>query len=253
MLDQESKDYIEDVIKEAIGIAGQSEVDKGCNDNMKPFYEAFNKMQADLKGALADSKNPFFKSTYANLESVIGVARQPMADNGLAFSQSPDKTGTLLVTKFVHESGAFIKGYFPLTPKDKGPQGFMSALTYARRGALSSMLGIHATDDDGNEANERQPGTTVDDEKVKSKFKSIKTPKAKSDIEKLTDDVRDVMDEKVEKISDSRVKQLSAQLEKLSETQQKEFLDEMFVTKLEQIRKDEYVKATRTLKKVVNQ
>ena len=61
------------------------------------------------------------------------------------------------------------------------------------------------------------------------------------------------MDEKVEKISDSRVKQLSAQLEKLSETQQKEFLDEMFVTKLEQIRKDEYVKATRTLKKVVNQ
>ena len=61
------------------------------------------------------------------------------------------------------------------------------------------------------------------------------------------------MHEKVEKISDSRVKQLSAQLEKLSETQQKEFLDEMFVTKLEQIRKDEYVKATRTLKKVVNQ
>ena len=101
MLDQESKDYIEDVIKEAIGIAGQSEVDKGCNDNMKPFYEAFNKMQADLKGALADSKNPFFKSTYANLESVIGVARQPMADNGLAFSQSPDKTGTLLVWEWL--------------------------------------------------------------------------------------------------------------------------------------------------------
>ena len=190
MLDQESKDYMNDVIKEAIsiGVAGSNtDVDKGCNDNMKPFYEAYNKMQADLKGALADSKNPFFKSTYANLESVIGVARKPLADNGLAFSQSPDKTGTLLVTKIVHESGAYIKGYFPLTPKDKGPQGFMSALTYARRGALSSMLGIHATDDDGNEANGRELGTTSDDVRLaptQSKPK-IRTPKPKNELDRV--------------------------------------------------------------------
>ena len=45
--------------------------------------------QSQMGGAVKDSANPFFKSSYADLTSVIKAIKQPFADNGLSYTQFP--------------------------------------------------------------------------------------------------------------------------------------------------------------------
>jgi hypothetical protein len=49
--------------------------------------EAMSKAQAEMGGAVKDSSNPFFKSSYADLTSVIKAIKEPFANNGLSFVQ----------------------------------------------------------------------------------------------------------------------------------------------------------------------
>lgn len=250
-IDNETAEYIKNMQRE---IGRKHDFDFGLNVEMKSYNESMSKVQAHIEGAFKDSKNPFYKSSYADLESVWGVARKPLADNGFSVMQSPCKSGEHLITTISHTSGAWVRGSWPLNTVKKDPQGYMASVTYARRGSLASMLGIYQTDDDGNEASNVK--TDGKDSKKYSSFKNIKSPqpKAKSEEERVSDMAREVFDENnIEKLSESRVKTLTARLNKLTEAQIKEFYAEMVCTKIEQIRKDEYVKATKTLQKVINQ
>ena len=110
--------------------------------------------QAQMGGAIKDSNNPFFKSSYADLASVIRVLKEPLANNGLSFVQFPITSeggqGIGVCTMLMHSSGQWLQGEY-LLPMDKvNPQGALAAITYARRGALQSLFGIPAVDDDGN-------------------------------------------------------------------------------------------------------
>ena len=249
-MDSETNEYIRKMQEE---INKKHEYDFGLSTEMKAYNESMSKVQAHIEGAFKDSKNPFFKSSYADLESVWGVARKPLADNGFSVMQTPCKSGEHLITTISHSSGAWVRGSWPLNTVKKDPQGYMASVTYARRGSLASMLGIYQTDDDGNEASNVDVDIKTD--KKITKLKTVKTPqpKNKTDEEKLVDNVREVFDEGAETLSESRAKQLNTKLGKLTEAQIKEFYSEMVCTKVEQIRKDEYVKATKTLQKVANQ
>ena len=110
--------------------------------------------QAQMGGAIKDSNNPFFKSSYADLASVIRVLKEPLSNNGLSFVQFPITSeggqGIGVCTMLMHSSGQWLQGEY-LLPMDKvNPQGALAAITYARRGALQSLFGIPAVDDDGN-------------------------------------------------------------------------------------------------------
>ena len=112
--------------------------------------------QAEMGGAVKDSNNPFFKSSYADLTSVIKVIKQPFANHGLSFVQLPVTSdggkGVGVSTMLMHNSGQWIQNEY-LLPMDKiTPQGAGSAITYARRYALQSLVGIPAVDDDSEMA-----------------------------------------------------------------------------------------------------
>ena len=112
--------------------------------------------QAEMGGAVKDSNNPFFKSSYADLTSVIKVIKQPFANHGLSFVQLPVTSdggkGVGVSTMLMHNSGQWIQSDY-LLPMDKiTPQGAGSAITYARRYALQSLVGIPAVDDDSEMA-----------------------------------------------------------------------------------------------------
>lgn len=115
---------------------------------------ALSKAQGQIKGALKDSANPFFKSKYADLASVWDACRQQLSDNGLAVVQTTcdSATGISVVTSLIHSSGQWMRGHLTLEPKDKTPQGYGSAITYARRYALAAIVGVAPEDDDGNAA-----------------------------------------------------------------------------------------------------
>jgi hypothetical protein len=119
--------------------------------------EALAKAQSQMKGASKDSSNPFFKSKYADLSSVWNACREPLGYNGLAVIQTTDeKDGVIeLITSLVHSSGQFIRGRLPLKPVKNDPQGVGSAISYARRYGLSSIVGVIQEDDDGEHAMDR--------------------------------------------------------------------------------------------------
>jgi|TARA_R110000787_G_scaffold25324_5_gene71277 hypothetical protein len=111
--------------------------------------------QAMMGGAVKDSTNPFFNSGYADLASVIKVIKPAFAKHGLSFVQLPVTSeggrGVGVSTMLMHESGEWLQGEY-LLPMDKvSAQGAGSAITYARRYALSALCGIPQVDLDAED------------------------------------------------------------------------------------------------------
>ena len=120
------------------------------SESIKNIALAMNKAQAMMTAAKKGAKNPFFKSSYADLGSIILALKEAFADNGLSYIQSPgmDDLGVSVTTMIMHESGEWIRGTLHVPMAKKDPQGAGSAITYARRYALQAMVGIPSADDD---------------------------------------------------------------------------------------------------------
>lgn len=110
--------------------------------------------QGEMRPAMKDADNPYFKSKYADLASVWEACRAPLAKNGLSVSQlTAVIDGVLfLETLLMHKSGQWVSGLYPIRAENEKPQTLGSAITYARRYALSSCVGVSTDDDDGNKA-----------------------------------------------------------------------------------------------------
>jgi hypothetical protein len=117
---------------------------------------ALAKAQGKIEGAVKDRKNDYFSSKYADLASVWDACRGPLSENGLSVVQFPCEAppGHVgLITTLLHESGEYMTEKFFMPVKDStNPQAVGSALTYARRYALSAAVGIAPEEDDGNAA-----------------------------------------------------------------------------------------------------
>jgi ERF superfamily len=122
---------------------------------------ALAKAQGAMTHASKDATNPHFKNRYADLAAVWAAIREPLAANGLSVVQTVTQTdGTVGVRSLLlHASGEWIASDLQMPVPQKTPQGYGSALTYARRYSLAALVGIAQDDDDG-EAGTR-PGTPV--------------------------------------------------------------------------------------------
>lgn len=121
------------------------------SESIKNIAKALAQFQAEVKNPASTADNPFFKSKYAPLNDILSMTRPILSKYGLSVLQSPSGDGqnVTVTTLITHESGEWIESE-PLTLKaDKATaQGAGSAITYARRYALSAMLGISSEDDD---------------------------------------------------------------------------------------------------------
>ena len=116
-------------------------------------------VQHTQQPAIKDRENPFAKSRYATLNSVMDSCRDALLTNGIWVTQYPvpAEAGHLgLVTKLTHaESGQWQSSLLVMPLPKADPQGYGSAMTYARRYALSALLGMVTEDDDDGEAASR--------------------------------------------------------------------------------------------------
>ena len=138
------------------------------SQDISNLAKALSIVQGKLTHAKKDSANPFFKSKYADLESVWDACRSLLAENGLAIIQFPGDiefiqlekangditiiTKMSLTTVLTHESGEFISQQMSVPVTKADAQGAGSALTYMRRYALAAVVGVVQADDDGNAA-----------------------------------------------------------------------------------------------------
>jgi hypothetical protein len=130
------------------------------SESIANLADALSTVQGKLTYAVKDSANPFFKSKYADLESVWDACRSLLAENGLCVMQFPGEfiDGCMsLNTVLAHGSGEWISHEMSVPVSKVDPQGAGSALTYMRRYALAAVVGVVQADDDGNAASSPKP------------------------------------------------------------------------------------------------
>ena len=147
------------------------------SDQIGDLAKALSLAQGKMSHAIKDSTNPFYKSKYADLESVIDAAKKPLEENGLSVSQGGDYKYDqwVIVTKLSHSSGQWIETYCPILANKQDAQGFGSGITYARRYAYAAIIGISQSDDDGALAVQSTHKETI---KSPSQQKQIEEKKA---------------------------------------------------------------------------
>jgi hypothetical protein len=111
--------------------------------------------QGQIKTASKDAEGNYSK--YSSLDAIWDACRQPLAENGLSIVQIPSTGENELVmeTTLYHSSGEWISGSISLpliSGRMNEHQALGTAITYARRYSLSSMVGIASGDDDDGEA-----------------------------------------------------------------------------------------------------
>lgn len=122
--------------------------------------DALAKAQASVHVAVKDKHNPAFRSSYADLFSIMAACREALSANGIAITQwlvHRDDNRLGIVTRLAL-SGEWIQATWSMPVSKQDAHGYGSAATYARRYALAAAVGVVADeDDDGNAASEKKP------------------------------------------------------------------------------------------------
>lgn len=101
-----------------------------------------------------ENTNPFFKSKYADLATILHAIHTPLINNGLTILQFPEGEHGL-TTRLLHSSGEWMEATYYMHPTKNSPQDAGSAITYQRRYAIGAILNLNIDeDDDGNQASQ---------------------------------------------------------------------------------------------------
>jgi hypothetical protein len=128
------------------------------SESVTKIASALLKAQRKMGGATKGAANPYFKSRYADYGAVLEACKEPLNEEGITILQPHEtKDGrNFVVTMLLHESGEWLSSETEVvTAKQNDPQALGSAITYARRYGLQSLLSIPAEDDDGESAMSR--------------------------------------------------------------------------------------------------
>lgn len=132
------------------------------SESIKNIAGALFVFHQEVGGIKKNSKNPFFKSNYANLGDIQDAIEEPLEKAGITYAQFPIGENGLYTILIHKESGEYMGAEYKMTPSKNDPQGQGSALTYQRRYALCGVLGLKTEDDDGNSASMPKNAKTSD-------------------------------------------------------------------------------------------
>ena len=120
-------------------------------------------VQSEVEVAEKDKENPHFRSRYADLASIWKACRPALVKHGVNVTQWPahgDDNRLHLVTRVAH-AGEWMLCHFSMPVTKQDPQGYGSAITYAKRYCLASVIGVVSDeDDDGNAASQTRNQST---------------------------------------------------------------------------------------------
>ena len=141
------------------------------SESIKNICTALVKFHSEVGKVKKSATNPFFKSKYADLASILDVIEEPLCEAGLSYVQFPEGENELQTT-LMHTSGEWMQASYKMKPTKNDPQGLGSTITYQRRYALGAILGLNIDiDDDGNAGS--RPYTVQDAIKEIKKASSV--------------------------------------------------------------------------------
>lgn len=129
-------------------------------EKMTNINQAFLEAQKKIKPVKKDGTNPYFNSRYATLSAVFDNVKEVLNEAGFSILQPV--MGDKVKTRLLFTDGTTIEDEgTPIVCKvDNDPQAQGSAITYARRYGLMSLLGLPADDDDAESATGRGENVT---------------------------------------------------------------------------------------------
>jgi hypothetical protein len=132
------------------------------SESIKELALALHKAHAKISAVAKSASNPFFKSKYADLASVVDAVKPALHSEGIVFIQGLQDAegGVAIETMLLHVSGEWISSTLRLPASKEDAQGYGSACTYGRRYGLQAICGLPAEDDDGNAATATAPKPT---------------------------------------------------------------------------------------------
>lgn len=139
-------------------------------NSINQIATALVKAQAEMSNPKKGSSNPFFKSKYADLNSIREAVIPVLNANGISVLQPTfsENGKNYVKTILLHESGEFLESYTEIIfAKQNDAQAQGSGISYARRYALQSFVCIGADDDDGNKASAPPPAQPVAKKQLK--------------------------------------------------------------------------------------
>jgi hypothetical protein len=145
------------------------------------FYEKLAAVKAEVGRISKDSSNPFFKSKYFDVNSLLLHVEPIIQKNDLLLLQPIQDN---LVKSIIFDTNGFSIESGIVLPELNDPQKLGSAITYYRRYTLQSLLALQAEDDDANLASNKvnaKNATTEDDKK----WLNVNTPEFTKAIEYL--------------------------------------------------------------------
>ncbi len=109
-------------------------MDAFCSDDTKILAKALIQVQRNLVPATKDGNNPFTRSNYATLNSVMNTCREALLNCGIWLCQYPVPVDTPnclgLMTKLTHADSGQWQSSLTVIPLPKAdPQGMGSAIT----------------------------------------------------------------------------------------------------------------------------
>lgn len=143
------------------------------SESITNLMDALRIAQGKFDPVLRDATNPLYKKKYATLSGVIAATQPTLAENGLVISQPAisdlAQRGAGVTTLLFHSSGEFMSSDLLLPAAGEGKndterytaQTAAAAITYARRNAYLSIIGISPEDDDGNAASGHASATST--------------------------------------------------------------------------------------------
>lgn len=115
---------------------------------MKNVYKKLFEFRKITGKVVKGANNPFFKTKYADLNSVIEATDPALEEVGLVWLDRP--TNMTLESDLIDmESGEVLTFVSPLLLGKQDMQQLGSAITYARRYNRLAALGLQVVDDDG--------------------------------------------------------------------------------------------------------
>jgi hypothetical protein len=125
------------------------------SETINKVAAALVKAQSEMSNAKKGATNPFFKSKYADLNSIREAALPVLNAHGITIIQPTCVLDGVnyVETILLHESGEYISSLTQIVvDKVNDAQKHGSGLSYARRYALQSIVCLGAEDDDANAA-----------------------------------------------------------------------------------------------------
>lgn len=134
------------------------------SEKVDTILPALLKVKLALRPLVKDSDNPFYKSKYLELSDILSNLEPILHSEGLFLSQATIvRDGkTVVVNEITHAaSGQYVASEFPAEPAKNDPQALGSAVSYARRYGIQSLLSLNVVDDDGNTASGKSGGSSA--------------------------------------------------------------------------------------------